>query len=254
MSLIKKLLIGSVLFVPMLAFAQATPTTLTTAQIQSVTALLQSYGVDPAVIANIESILESTTLPEKFVVGSRVETTVGLNVRETPTISAVKSCAQATGTLGTIVGGPTVADGYTWWNINYDTNCNGWSIKKYLTLSTISAPTLTPAPTPTPTATPTPTPSPTPIPAPLPTTIGNNPPIISLSTSVSTVAPNNYVYLYYKISNATSCTTDAGFNIIVINSISNGTVLLAPSKTTTYTFSCSGTGGTSVAKATVTVQ
>ena len=34
--------------------------------------------------------------------------------------------------LGTVIGGPTVADGYTWWNINYDTGADGWSVEDYL--------------------------------------------------------------------------------------------------------------------------
>jgi peptidoglycan hydrolase-like protein with peptidoglycan-binding domain len=31
------------------------------------------------------------------------------------------------------VGGPQTGSGYTWWNINYDTSCDGWSVQNYLT-------------------------------------------------------------------------------------------------------------------------
>jgi hypothetical protein len=44
-------------------------------------------------------------------------------------------CPQAAGAVGTIVGGPAYTQGYTWWNINYDTGCDGWSIQDYLTTS-----------------------------------------------------------------------------------------------------------------------
>jgi hypothetical protein len=25
--------------------------------------------------------------------------------------------------------------GYTWWNVNYDSSCDGWSVQNYLTTS-----------------------------------------------------------------------------------------------------------------------
>jgi hypothetical protein len=37
------------------------------------------------------------------------------------------------GAMGTIVGGPTTASGYTWWKIDYDSSCDGWSLQNYLT-------------------------------------------------------------------------------------------------------------------------
>jgi hypothetical protein len=49
---------------------------------------------------------------------------------------------------GTIVGGPTDQGGYTWWNVNYDSGADGWSIENFLTGST-GGPTPTPTPTPT---------------------------------------------------------------------------------------------------------
>jgi len=54
-------------------------------------------------------------------VGQRVKTTANVNVRSKPT-NAKKNvlCIQTTGSVGTIVGGPTVATGYTWWNVNFD--------------------------------------------------------------------------------------------------------------------------------------
>jgi starvation-inducible outer membrane lipoprotein len=36
---------------------------------------------------------------------------------------------QSYGATGTIIGGPVEADGYRWWQINYDNNPDGWSIE-----------------------------------------------------------------------------------------------------------------------------
>ena len=33
---------------------------------------------------------------------------------------------------GTVIGGPTTASGYTWWQINWDNGLSGWSINTYL--------------------------------------------------------------------------------------------------------------------------
>jgi hypothetical protein len=43
-------------------------------------------------------------------------------------------CTQPLGALGTITGGPTLAQGYTWWNVNFDKGCGGWSVHTYLAL------------------------------------------------------------------------------------------------------------------------
>jgi len=94
----------------------------------------------------------------KFNLNDRVQTTQNLNVRSTPSTSATLLGTQATGNLGTISGGPTQADGFTWWNVNYDTAPDGWSVEDYLVKVN---------PTPTPTPLPSPTPSPTPTPGPL---------------------------------------------------------------------------------------
>ncbi|OFZ74088.1 MAG: hypothetical protein A3K03_10040, partial [Bdellovibrionales bacterium RIFOXYD1_FULL_44_7] len=53
----------------------------------------------------------------------------------------------ATGALGTVIGGPTNAGGYNWWNINYDTGADGWSAEDYLVKYVAPSPTPTPTPT-----------------------------------------------------------------------------------------------------------
>ena len=89
------------------------------------------------------------TPPAKFVINDRVQVTGsggGLNVRATPSTSGTLLATQPDGTLGTVIGGPTTADGYNWWNINYDTGADGWSVEDYLTKVTADT---TPPTTPT---------------------------------------------------------------------------------------------------------
>jgi hypothetical protein len=75
-----------------------------------------------------------------FAIGDRIQTTENLNVRATPSLSGHLLCIQPSGTLGTVIAGPRtdsntlgLNDPYTWWQINYDTGCDGWSVQNYLT-------------------------------------------------------------------------------------------------------------------------
>ena len=69
---------------------------------------------------------------QSIAVGSRVVTTANLNVRQSASASATKLGTESIGALGTVVGGPTSAGGYTWWQVNYDNAISGWSISTYL--------------------------------------------------------------------------------------------------------------------------
>ncbi|GEM_PF-2163871 len=100
----------------------------------------------------------------KFIIGNRIQTTATLNVRQIPSINGAVLGTQATGAYGVVTGGPTSADGYNWWNINYDTAPDGWSAENYLLKASQSTP---PPPTPTPPPPPVPTPPP-PTPEPTP--------------------------------------------------------------------------------------
>ncbi len=77
----------------------------------------------------------STPVPppsSSLTIGSRVKTTSKLKVRATPTTTGKAFCTQNKNALGTITSGPTTANGYVWWQINYDTLCDGWSVQDYL--------------------------------------------------------------------------------------------------------------------------
>jgi hypothetical protein len=64
-------------------------------------------------------------------VGSRVRVAAdpSLRVRSTPELAGVVVGNQNRDALGTIVSGPVTANGYTWWQINYDSAPDGWSIQ-----------------------------------------------------------------------------------------------------------------------------
>lgn len=77
----------------------------------------------------------TSVTPLVIMVGSRVHTTSNLNIRNKANISSGKIlCTQPTGALGTITSGPTSAQGYIWWNINFDTGCDGWGAQTYISL------------------------------------------------------------------------------------------------------------------------
>ena len=68
----------------------------------------------------------------KFKVGDRVRATANLNVRAGPGLGYGIIDTMAEGALGQIMGGPVEADGYTWWDVNYDVGIRGWSAENWL--------------------------------------------------------------------------------------------------------------------------
>ena len=89
------------------------------------------------------------TPSSKFVLGDRVEVVTGtLNVRSCASTSCALRGSQAVGAQGTVVGGPTYSDGYWWWNVNYDSGADGWSVEDNLQKAIAPSPTPTPSPTP----------------------------------------------------------------------------------------------------------
>ncbi|OHA17483.1 MAG: hypothetical protein A3G52_04585 [Candidatus Taylorbacteria bacterium RIFCSPLOWO2_12_FULL_43_20] len=63
----------------------------------------------------------------------RVKTTEGVNVRGTPIITNSNILgSQTRGVIGTIIDGPRIASGYVWWDVNYDSGADGWSVENYL--------------------------------------------------------------------------------------------------------------------------
>lgn len=85
--------------------------------------------------------LSSTPASSTFSIGMRVQTIAALNVRSKAGTSGGSKllCTQPAGAPGSIIDGPQTASGYTWWNVNYDSGCDGWSAEVYLAPATTAA-------------------------------------------------------------------------------------------------------------------
>ncbi len=91
-------------------------------------------GTSPASSAtvSVSAVVSNSTT---FLTNDRVQTNAVLNVRATPSTTGTLLGAQALGALGTIlsnVNNGISANGYYWWNVNYDTGVDGWSAENYL--------------------------------------------------------------------------------------------------------------------------
>ncbi len=66
-------------------------------------------------------------------VGDRVQTTAKLKVRATASNKGTHLGSQPKGSLGTVKAGPAYANGYTWWNVDFDNSTiDGWSAGNWL--------------------------------------------------------------------------------------------------------------------------
>jgi len=69
---------------------------------------------------------------DKFDIDDRIQTTLDLEVRDTPATNGTLLGTQLLDALGTIIAGPVAADGFNWWRVNYDSGPDGWSIEDWL--------------------------------------------------------------------------------------------------------------------------
>ncbi len=100
------------------------------------------------VVTNPPAPPAGTGITPKFALGSKVKT-VGsfVRVRATASTSGIIYGSKNNGEKGTVMKGPINAGGMNWWNINYQTDPDGWTAEKYLVLDTTSNQTPPPAPT-----------------------------------------------------------------------------------------------------------
>jgi len=101
---------------------------------------LLSLGSDGALYIgghkNLYVIKSSATPPPPtFKIGDWVRTTANLNVREGPGLGYGVIDTMPEGALGQIMGGSVEADGYVWWDVNYDMGIRGWSAENWLGLA-----------------------------------------------------------------------------------------------------------------------
>jgi hypothetical protein len=76
--------------------------------------------------------LRESSAPGPLGPGARVVTLSNLKVRSEPTTSSSQLGVQKSGSQGTILLGPVSANGYTWWNVDFDSGADGWVAGEYL--------------------------------------------------------------------------------------------------------------------------
>ena len=161
------------------------------------------------------TVTVTTTPPPttaKFKAGDRVQTTDNLNVRASAGADSLLLGTQPTGSLGTVVTGPTVTPLYTWWNVDFDNAPDGWVIENYLVLSSATPP---PPPPGVPSVT-----------------------ISAYPTSINTGQSST---LSWSSVNTTSCSASGSWNG---DRPLSGTQVVTPTITSNYIITCLG-GGTS---------
>ncbi len=167
-----------------------------------------------------------------FKVGQRVAVVSLLNVRGAASATGIVAGTEQKGALGVVTGGPTIAEGFTWWKVAYDDGISGWSVQDYLIASSAPAPV-------TSTNTGTNTTTSTTTSAKLPTAV--------LTVTPTTVTSGQPVTVTWSSTNAVSCT---GTNFTATGTA--GSVVVYPTATTTYGIVCAG-GSSSTSNATVAV-
>ena len=146
-------------------------------------------SVTPTPTPTPTPVITTTPTLGMFTVGQRVQTTANLNVRSTPTITGTLLGTQSAGSQGSVVSGPVAQGGYNWWQINYDSGADGYSVENYLVAQSTPAPAPAPAPEPEPIIAPVPEPTPVPTPTPTPT------PVVQVSSVKPLATTHPYVLI-----------------------------------------------------------
>jgi parallel beta-helix repeat protein len=157
-----------------------------------------------------------TNLPNstKFKTGDTVKTTSAVNIRDAANGNILGT--QALNATGVILGGGAYTGGYHWWNVDYTNAPDGWTAESFL-VSYTAQPAV---------------------------------PTLSISASPSTITGGQSSTLTWSSTNATSCTASGGWSGTKAVS---GTQIVSPTINTTYTLTCTGTGGTATQGTSVTV-
>ncbi len=89
-----------------------------------------------AALLSASTVLAAATSTANFSRGERVMVVATVNVRsgaDGPILTQ-----ETRGSTGTLVGGPINANGYTWWQINYDNGKSGWTAEDFLQSPNVS--------------------------------------------------------------------------------------------------------------------
>lgn len=76
--------------------------------------------------------LATASMAEALTVGDRIQATANLNIRASASTSGSLLGTAPSGAQGWITGGPTSANGYAWWRVDWDGHSTGWSISDYM--------------------------------------------------------------------------------------------------------------------------
>ncbi len=100
----------------------------------------RSDGVSQSDSKTVTLAQQQSQQPSSFFkVGDRVYVKgANVNARPNPTITSTPAALHLIDDLGTITAGPIVADGYTWWNVDYIIGTDGWTVENYLGLGAVS--------------------------------------------------------------------------------------------------------------------
>src|SRR3989344_2244974 len=86
---------------------------------------------------------EATSTPPvsiTFGIGDRVYPTDDVKVRSKPDIDLKAIGTQASGTPATVISEPVFANDFIWWNLDYESGVDGWSVEDYLKKIATSSP------------------------------------------------------------------------------------------------------------------
>jgi uncharacterized protein YgiM (DUF1202 family) len=76
----------------------------------------------------------------KFAINDTFRVTQSTNLRASGTTSASVLVTMTVGTTGTVIGGPTSANGYIWWNVRLTSGTTGWCIENWLVETDVTSP------------------------------------------------------------------------------------------------------------------
>jgi len=93
--------------------------------------LLRATGATLAA-GGLSNAVATTAAADPFEEGQRVETTVDLVIHTRPGVGGPNEWTAPEGSAGYVRDGPLNADGYTWWNVEFNAGYRGWGVEEYL--------------------------------------------------------------------------------------------------------------------------
>jgi hypothetical protein len=106
----------------------------TTLPVQPVRASNTKNQTSPTSVANLSRQIRNEDLPPPnfFILKDKVEVILQVNVRLHPSLDGKIVGSQQTGVKGTVVEGPVLSGGYTWWKIDFAHGADGWVASNYV--------------------------------------------------------------------------------------------------------------------------